>query len=77
MPVQKFRSIEEMPRPARVEGDDLAARIAAAWRRAFLLCPPAFARGVLRFRSIGEANRHRDQATARRLRDRASSPGRR
>jgi hypothetical protein len=68
MPVQRFRSIEDMPRPTLAGEHDLAVRIAAIWRRAFLLCPPSFARGVRRFRSIEEANQDRERATAERMR---------
>jgi hypothetical protein len=69
MPVQKFRSVEEMPRPERVVAPDLADRIRALWRRARLLSPPApMKRGVTRFRSIEEANAAREQATRERMR---------
>lgn len=67
MPVWKFRSVEEMPRPERVTGAALHERVRDVWRRAFLLSPPAFPRGVQRFRSVDEANVARDEQTRRRM----------
>ena len=70
MPVQKFRSAAEMPRPPRATGPELEARIRALWNRAFLLSPPDYVRGVQRFRSIEEANEEREQRTIARMRAR-------
>jgi hypothetical protein len=74
IPVSKYRSVAEMPAPARASGSDLVARIRSLWRRSFLLSPPDFARGVQRFRSIEAANQARARATAERLRARAGRP---
>ncbi len=69
MPVQKYRSVEEMPRPERVPDDALLARIRAVMARARLFAPAlAMPRGVAKFRSIEEANAARDQATLERMR---------
>ena len=69
MPVQKYRSVEDMPRPELVPAADLAARIRALWKRARMLAPaPVVPRGVTRFRSIEEANTAREAATLRRMR---------
>lgn len=68
MPVEKYRSVEDMPRPARIVGDDLPAHIRALFRRARLLSPPALiTRGVQRFRSIEEANAARERETIARM----------
>lgn len=57
MPVQRFRGVEEMPRPPLVTGPTLVRRIRAVWRRARLFAPPRTrVRGVRRFRSIAEAD---------------------
>lgn len=71
MPVTKYRSVEEMPSVMRVQGDALIPRIRALWNRSFLLSPPDYPKGVLRFRSIEEANAARDAHTARRMRARS------
>jgi hypothetical protein len=70
MPVSKYRSVADMPRPELVFGAGLASQIRALWRRSFLLSPPAFPRGVARFRSIAEANEARTKATLERVRSR-------
>ena len=75
MPVYKYRSVEDMPRPPRASGEDLVQRIRAVWNRAALLCPPRPPRGVMRFRTIEEANAARDRATLERMRSTAR-PGR-
>ena len=69
MPVWRFRSVGEMPRPAASGNATLAARIRALWKRARALAPPLIVpRGVTRFRSIEEANEARTNATLRRMR---------
>lgn len=68
MPVRKYRSVEEMPRPEPAAAGELAQRIRTLWRRARLLAPPPIVpRGVTRFRNIAEANAARDAATVRRM----------
>lgn len=73
MAVTKYRSVADLPRPARVEGDVLPSRIRALWNRSVLLSPRDFPRGVTRFRSIEEANAARARATLERMRSRAGA----
>lgn len=66
MPIKKYRSLDDMRadlvrQPA---GDDLVGRIDALWRRAWELAPRVYPRGVFKFRSIEEAQAHREQVTA-------------
>lgn len=68
MPVFKYRSAEEVPRPGALDDRDLAARIRASWTRSFLLARPTFARGVQRFRGIEDADATRTRATLTRMR---------
>lgn len=68
MPVFKYRSAEEVPRPGVVDRENLAARIRALWTRSFLFVRPTFSRGVERFRSIEDANAARTRATVTRVR---------
>ena len=74
MPVTKYRSVADMPRPRSGRDESLVLRIRALWNRAFLLSPPAFPRGVRRFRSIEEANAARAEATRDRMRSRRRKP---
>ena len=67
MPVYKYRTVSDMPPPARAADPDPAARIRILWARAFLLCPPALRRGVRRFRNIAEANAERERDTLERM----------
>jgi hypothetical protein len=67
MPVTKYRSISDMPRPGPRSGEELAKRIRAVWRRSQILCPATIRPGVFRFSSIEEANAARDQATRERM----------
>jgi hypothetical protein len=68
VPVWKFRSVAEMPRPAASGNATLASRIRALWKRARRLAPPVIVpRGVARFRSIEEAHEARTNATLRRM----------
>jgi hypothetical protein len=71
MPVIKYRSLADMPRPEPSNDAELASRIRVLWGRSFLLCPPARHRGVRRFRSMAEANEERMHETAERMRRRA------
>ena len=71
MPVTKYRSAGNMPRPEPIGEAQLVSHIRALWRRAFLLCPRTRRRGVWRFKSIGEANTERQLETTERLRQRA------
>lgn len=68
MPVHKYRSVDEMPRPTRCREAELEARMRAVWTRAFLLSPPSFPRGVRFFRNMEEANEARFRDTERRMR---------
>jgi hypothetical protein len=70
MPVHKYRSASEMPPPGRCGDQELSVRIRAAWRRAFLLSPPALRPGVRRYRTIEEANQDRLREAAQRMRAR-------
>jgi hypothetical protein len=60
MSLRRYHSVYDMPRP--IERGDIAllVRIRELWRRAFLLSPPHYKKGVSRFRSIDEANAKRD-----------------
>jgi hypothetical protein len=71
MPIERYRSAFDQPRPPRAPPSELMARIAAAWERAHLRFSPDPPRGVRRFRSLDEAQAERKQRTrerARRLR---------
>lgn len=64
MPIQKFRSLEEMNEADRQRlrepaGEDLWERIDRVWRRASLLARRNYPRGVFKFRSIEEAQEAR------------------
>ena len=69
MPVHKYRSVAEMPRPAAAAAEGLADRIRAVWNRAFRISPPNPPRGVSRFSSIEAANEARSRAIAERMRE--------
>lgn len=69
MPVRKFRSVADMPRPEASGSATLVSRIRALWKRSRLMAPPVIiTRGVARFRTIEEANAARTDATLRRMR---------
>jgi hypothetical protein len=70
MPVTKYRSVADMPRPRSGRDETLVLRIRTLWNRAFVLSPPAFPRGLRRYRSIEEANAARAEATHERMRSR-------
>lgn len=69
MSVVKYRSATEMPRPAREAGADLVERIRVLWSRSFLISPPYFSRGVVRFRNMDDANDDRTRMTLERMRN--------
>lgn len=62
MPVWKFRTFEEAERALWTTSDDpaLPRRIRALWRRS-LAGPLSGPRGVLKYRTIEEANADRDR----------------
>lgn len=65
MPVQRFRSIEEMnAAPILVTPGDGFERFARHCARYWIVFPRVFPRGVFRFRSIAEAQAARDRVTA-------------
>ena len=66
VPVTKYRSVSEMPRPERVSDDQLLERIRAVWNRALLLHPRTIRPGVRRYRSLEEANADQQRDLARR-----------
>lgn len=73
MPVQRYKSVEDMPRDQqRVEDPRQALRRMAALVR-FARSPsdPSFAPGVHKYRSLDEAQRARDAVEVARVRARA------
>ncbi len=62
MPVYRFRSIDEMSDPSRREPGDpaLYRAIASLWDASRRLAPRRYPHGVYRFRSVDDANRHRE-----------------
>lgn len=62
MPVQKFRSIEEMNQaaPLEREGAD-GERFLRHCERYWVIAPKRYPRGVFKFRTIEEAQKARDQ----------------
>jgi hypothetical protein len=70
MPVQRFRDFEEARRALWSERGDpkLSARIRSLWAFARRLAPGAAPRGLRRFRTLEEANRHREEWIERRVR---------
>ncbi|MEP0775445.1 MAG: hypothetical protein HRF46_13930 [Acidobacteriota bacterium] len=56
MPVERYRSVEEMPPPWRPPDDAGNLRAVAAMLALYRLLGPPFPRGVRRFRSLEEAN---------------------
>ena len=78
MSVSKYRHVCDMPPPARVSGEALAARIRAVWARSRRLAPPAYTPGVEKFPNLEEAQRARardEKARAQRLRVIRRAPG--
>lgn len=75
MPIERFRNIDEVPTPKRVEDlDERGQRIQELWKYASLREPPVIPRGVQRFRSHDAAAHERDERTRQRLR-RLREPG--
>lgn len=67
MPVQKFRSVEDMPRPpweGTANSVELRRRIAGLWARAARISPRVYPRGIFKFRSLEEAQEARDRVTS-------------
>jgi len=61
MPVQRFRSIEEMARaPVLVRAEDGFERFLRHCARYWRLAPRRYPRGVFRFRTIAEAQAARE-----------------
>lgn len=63
MPVQRFRDLDEARRALWVAPGDpaLPDRIRRLWRFSARLTKPSVPRGVLRFRTIEEANAERER----------------
>ena len=73
MPVKKFRSIEEMDAARSdlwCDQPDAAyyERVRQLWDRSWRMNPRQWPRGVFKFRSIEEANAHRDQMLTEHIR---------
>jgi hypothetical protein len=68
MPVTRYRSVSDMPRPPRIVSHNLGAELRAVWNRTFLLSLPEVVPGVLRFRTIEQANDARTASTLRQMR---------
>ena len=69
MPIERFRTISDVPAPKRVdELDERGQRIQELWKYASLRESPVIPRGVQRFRSIDAAAGERDERTRERLR---------
>lgn len=67
MPIQKFRSVADMPRPMGEgirDNAELRRRIAALWARSARISPRVYPRGVFKFRSLEEAHLARERVTA-------------
>ena len=67
MPVFKYRDIAEMPPLPIVPIEHRAARIRSLWERAHLIGGGVISRGVLRFRSVDDAQLTRTRATLERM----------
>ena len=69
MPVERFRSVQEMPPTPVNESETMAQRlkrIQRVWSRAAALAPKfARRRGVYRYRSLEEAQQDREHHSAR------------
>lgn len=63
MPVQKFKTFEEAERALMNFHPDEAyyARVAELWDFANTLNPVSIPKGVFKFRTIEEANKHREE----------------
>jgi hypothetical protein len=72
MPVRKFRSVEEMPGPPALtplDPDNLRSAL-SLMEVAYRLFPWSFPPGVHKFRSVEEADSHRQEWEARMIRER-------
>jgi hypothetical protein len=72
MPVRKFRSVEEMPGPPALpplDPDNLQSAL-SLMEVAYRLFPWRFPPGVHKFRSVEEADSHRQEWEARMIRER-------
>ena len=69
MPIQRFRSVEDMPPVAPLpSGPERAERLRTLWGGWLRILPPLDLRGVRRYRGIEEAARDREAAAIRRAR---------
>lgn len=71
MPVRKFRSVEEMPGPPALpplDPDNLRSAL-SLMEVAYRMFPWSFPPGVHRFRSIEEADAHRQRWEAQMIRE--------
>ena len=77
MPIQKFRSVEEMPRVPPCETLDAAClrRIAKLWARDAAVSPRIYPRGVFKFRSLEEAQAAWERVTEENVRRLARERG--
>ena len=72
MPVRKFHSIEEMD-AAQHElwcdaGEECFRRIARLWKRSAQIFPRTFPKGVVKYRTLGEAQADRERVLSQQLR---------
>jgi hypothetical protein len=68
MTVRRYRDVAEMPAGGVSTAAPLEDRIAAAWERAHPLGHTPIVRGVVRFRTIEDAQAFRRAATIKRMR---------
>ena len=74
MPVQRFRSVEEMAKaPVLVPPGEGFERFARQCARYWAIAPRHYPRGVFKFRSIEEAQAAREQVALRAAPERARS----
>jgi len=59
--VERYRSVEEMPAPKTVSGEDVYRRVAEVWHTARVLARRRYPHAVLKFRTIEEARAARQQ----------------
>lgn len=74
MPVQKFKTFEEAEKALMSINPDDAyyKRVAELWDFADQLNPISYPRGIFKFRTIAEANKHRDEIELAHARKRQS-----
>ncbi len=75
MPVQKFKTFEEAEKALWTFSPDDAyfARVAELWDFANKLNPVSYPKGIFKFRTIEEANKHREEVELAHIRKKASS----